>query len=66
MDGEKLKKRMEEKGIKQEYLADKLKIAQSTLSLKMNNQRKTEIPEMFVIQDVLEIKDSELRIFFNN
>ena len=59
-----VKKRMDDLGVKQDYLADKLKMAQSTLSLKLNNSRKLEISEMFKIQEILKIKDSELRIFF--
>ena len=64
MNTELVKKRMDDLGVKQDYLADKLKMAQSTLSLKLNNSRKLEISEMFKIQDILKIKDAELRIFF--
>lgn len=64
MNTELVKKRMEDLGVKQDYLADKLKMAQSTLSLKLNNSRKLEISEMFKIKDILKIQDAELRNFF--
>lgn len=58
-------KKMELENIKQEYLADKLKISQSTLSLKLNNKRALSIEEMFIVADILVIKPEEFRIFFN-
>lgn len=60
-----MKERMSELNLKEEYLADKMKMAQSTLNLKINNKRSFTIEEMFEISDYLEIKDSELQKFFN-
>ena len=60
-----MKKRMSELNLKEEYLADKMKMAQSTLNLKINNKRSFTIEEMFEISDYLEIKDGELQNFFN-
>lgn len=60
----KIRSRMYDLGIKEEYLAEKLKLAQSSLNLKINNKRSVTIEEMFSISDILEIKDSELREFF--
>ena len=50
--------------LKEEYLADKLKLAQSSLNLKINNKRSFTIEEMFTMAQVLEIEDSKLREFF--
>lgn len=50
--------------LKEEYLADKLKLAQSSLNLKINNKRSFTIEEMFTMAQVLEIEDSNLREFF--
>lgn len=60
-----MKERISELNLKEEYLADKMKMAQSTLNLKINNKRSFTIEEMFEISDYLEIKDSELQKFFN-
>lgn len=60
-----MKERMSELNLKEEYLADKMKMAQSTLNLKINNKRSFTIEEMFEISDYLEIKDVELQNFFN-
>lgn len=60
-----MKERMSELNLKEEYLADKMKMAQSTLNLKINNKRSFTIEEMFEISDYLEIKDAELQKFFN-
>ena len=60
-----MKERMSELNLKEEYLADKMKMAQSTLNLKINNKRSFTIEEMFEISDYLEIKDGELQNFFN-
>lgn len=60
-----MKERMSELNLKEEYLADKMKMAQSTLNLKINNKRSFTIEEMFEISEYLEIKDVELQNFFN-
>lgn len=60
-----MKERMSELNLKEEYLADKMKMAQSTLNLKINNKRSFTIEEMFEISEYLEIKDGELQNFFN-
>lgn len=60
-----VKERMAKLDLKEEYLADKMKIAQSSLNLKINNKRSLTIEEMFEFANCLEIEDSELRKFFN-
>ena len=59
-----IKNRMGQLDLKEEYLADKLKLAQSSLNLKINNKRSFTIEEMFTMAQVLEIEDSNLREFF--
>lgn len=58
--------RMNELDIKQEYLADKLKLSQSTLSLKLNNKRAFTIEEMFITADILKLNPEEIREYFFN
>lgn len=59
-----IRNRMGQLDLKEEYLADKLKLAQSSLNLKINNKRSFTIEEMFTMAQVLEIEDSNLREFF--
>ena len=59
-----IRNRMGQLDLKEEYLADKLKLAQSSLNLKINNKRSFTIEEMFTMAQVLEIEDSSLREFF--
>lgn len=59
-----LKERMSKEGITQGYLADKLKIAQSSLALKINNYRSFTIEEMFKISDILDLDLLSLRQIF--
>lgn len=59
-----IRNRMGQLELKEEYLADKLKLAQSSLNLKINNKRSFTIEEMFTMAQVLEIEDSKLREFF--
>lgn len=58
--------RMNELDIKQEYLADKLKLSQGTLSLKLNNKRAFTIEEMFITADILKLNPEEIREYFFN
>lgn len=59
-----IRNRMGQLDLKEEYLADKLKLAQSSLNLKINNKRSFTIEEMFTMAQVLEIEDGNLREFF--
>lgn len=59
-----LKCKMVEKNVTQDYLADRLKLSQSTLSLKLNNNRAFTIEEMFCVVDMLSIAPEDLRKFF--
>ena len=59
-----IRSRMDKLDIKEEYLADRLKLAQSSLNLKINNKRSLTIEEMFLMSDLLEIEVDELREFF--
>lgn len=59
-----IKTKMAQENVNQEYLAYKLKIAQPTLNLKINNNRSFTIEEMFDLADVLNIDSGELRQFF--
>lgn len=59
-----LKSKMAEKNVTQDYLADRLKLSQPTLSLKLNNNRAFTIEEMFCVVDVLSIAPEDLRKFF--
>ncbi|WP_409334930.1 DUF739 family protein [Aedoeadaptatus coxii] len=55
---------MAEENITQDYLADKLKLSQPTLSLKLNNNRSFTIEEMFSVVEILNIEPTEIRDFF--
>ena len=59
-----LKDRMKELNLKQDYVADKMKMAQSTLNLKINNARAFTIEEMFKLGNVLKLEDDQLREYF--
>lgn len=59
-----LKNKMAEENITQDYLADKLKLSQPTLSLKLNNNRSFTIEEMFSVVEILNIEPREIRDFF--
>ena len=59
-----LKSKMAEENVTQDYLADRLKLSQPTLSLKLNNNRSFTIEEMFCVVDVLNIEPAEFRKFF--
>lgn len=59
-----LKSKMTLLEIKQEYLADKLKISQSALSQKLNNERSVTIDEMFRMSEILKIKPSDFKFYF--
>ncbi len=59
-----LKNKMAEENITQDYLADKLKLSQPTLSLKLNNNRSFTIEEMFSVVEILNIEPTEIRDFF--
>lgn len=59
-----LKSKMVEESVTQSYLADRLKLSQPTLSLKLNNNRSFTIEEMFCVVDVLNIEYAEIRKFF--
>lgn len=59
-----LKCKMVEENVTQDYLADRLKLSQPTLSLKLNNNRAFTIEEMFCVVDVLSIAPEDLRKFF--
>ncbi len=59
-----LKCKMAEENVTQDYLADRLKLSQPTLSLKLNNNRAFTIEEMFCVVDVLSIAPEDLRKFF--
>lgn len=59
-----LKSKMAEEGVTQSYLADRLKLSKSTLSLKLNNNRFFTIEEMFCVVDVLNIENAEIKKFF--
>lgn len=59
-----LKSKMAEENVTQDYLADRLKLSQPTLSLKLNNNRSFTIEEMFCVVDVLNIEPTEFRKFF--
>lgn len=59
-----LKSKMAEESVTQSYLADRLKLSQPTLSLKLNNNRSFTIEEMFCVADVLNIECAEIRKFF--
>ena len=61
---EMIKKRMQQMDLKQEYVADKMKMAQSTLNLKINNSRAFTIEEIFKLAKLLELEDSQLREYF--
>ena len=53
---EKLKKYIDEKGIKQTYISEKTKIPANTLNMILNGKRKLEVEEFEIICLALEIK----------
>lgn len=59
-----IKKQIKKLELKQEYIAYEMGISQSSLSQKINNVRKIEIEEMFLLASILEIEDENLRKYF--
>lgn len=66
VDSDKLKAIMKDRDVPEQWAADRLKLAQSSLNLKINNRRPFSIPEMYQLGDLLKLDATELRaIFFN-
>lgn len=57
-------KQIKKAGIDQAFISERMRIAQSTLSLKINNQRAFTIAEMFKLSELLDIPDEDLKRFF--
>ena len=61
---EKIKSRMSEIGVNEEFIAYNLKLAQPSLNLKINNKRSMTIDEMFKMKELLDISNDDLRAYF--
>ena len=64
VNSNKIKSRIIEKGLTQEYVADRMMLSQSAFNLKLNNSRSFRLEEMFGLADLLEIKCEELKKYF--
>lgn len=64
LNTEKIKKRMAELELKQEYVSSELKMTQGAFNLKLNNKRELKIDEMFAFGDLLEIDPLEYKSYF--
>jgi len=65
MQNEKLKKVIEEQGIKMSFLADKMGISRQSLYLKLKGEREFDQGEIMSLKKVLRLSDKEfLTIFF--
>lgn len=63
-DYRKLRGRIREKGLIQEEIAKKIKVAPATLSQKLNNASEFTQSEIFELCDILEINHEELSDYF--
>lgn len=64
VNSNKIKSRIIEKGLTQEYVADKMKLSQSAFNLKLNNSRAFGLEEMFNLAEFLGIECDELKQYF--
>ena len=64
IDTIKIKKRMDDMGIKQKDLAALLGIATPTLNLKLNNKRPIDLEQAEMIASYLKISDKQYRDYF--
>jgi transcriptional regulator with XRE-family HTH domain len=64
VNSKRIKSKIIEKGLTQEYIADKMRLSQSAFNLKLNNSRYFRIEEMFGLADLLEIDYKELKQYF--
>lgn len=65
VDSALLKYELDRNNLKQGYVAEKLKITQSTLSLKINNSRAFTIPEMFKLSNLMNLDLEKMEKIFN-
>ncbi|WP_064580852.1 helix-turn-helix domain-containing protein [Streptobacillus moniliformis] len=64
MNLEKIKKRIDEKGIKQKYIANLLGISENALSRKLNGKNMFTVEEIKIISNILRLNDREKIEFF--
>lgn len=61
-----LKKRIEESGLKIEFLASKIGITRAALSMKLNNKSPFKVAEMYKLRELIKLNEIEAKkIFFN-
>lgn len=65
-DSNKLKAKIIEKGYTQEIVANKLGISMASLNYKINNKRPFNSNEMFLLCDILDIKNPKQYFFTEN
>ena len=66
VDTKKIKQRIEEVGVSQAEIAERLKCAQSTISLKINNKRPFFLDEAWALATILGIENEFYEYFFAN
>lgn len=64
VNSNKIKSRIIEKGLTQEYVADKMKLSQSAFNLKLNNSRCFRLEEMFELAELLGVECEDLKKYF--
>ena len=64
VDSDKIKNRMKELGVSQEYIARKLKIATPTVSQKINNVRPMWLSEAEVMSEILGVHGEDFMLYF--
>ena len=63
MAAEKLREAIEERGVKQKFIAEKVGISESTLSSMLNGNQKIDIDTFFAIATVLHMTPDEIYSF---
>lgn len=63
MAAEKLREAIEERGIKQKFIAEKIGISETALSLMLNGNQKIDVDTFFAIASVLRMTPDEIYAF---
>ncbi len=63
MAAEKLRAAIEERGIKQKFIAEKIGISETALSLMLNGNQKIDVDTFFAIASVLRMTPDEIYAF---
>lgn len=63
MAAEKLRAAIEERGVKQKFIAEKIGISETALSLMLNGNQKIDVDTFFAIASVLKMTPDEIYAF---